>query len=57
MLFLEGNGSMFDLTGGSGRQCQHTRSTQAQLWLAGLCPEQSMTHGWVGKILTLLQFK
>lgn len=39
---------MLDITDESGGQCQHTRSTQAPLWLAGLCPEQSLTHGWVG---------
>lgn len=39
---------MSDITDESGGQCQHTHSAQAQFWLAGLCPEQSLTHGWGG---------
>ena len=40
--------NLFDITDESGGQRQHARSTQAQFWLAGLCPEQGLTHGWDG---------
>lgn len=39
---------VFHITDESGGQCQHTRSAQAQLWLAGLCLEQSLARGWGG---------
>lgn len=38
----------FDITDESGGQCQQTCSTQAQLWLGGLCSEQSLTQSWGG---------
>lgn len=39
---------VFHITDESRGRCQHTRSAQAQLWLAGLCSEQSLAHGWGG---------
>lgn len=44
---------MFDITDESGGQCKHAHSVQAQLWLAGLFPEQSLTRGCHGRASNL----
>lgn len=39
---------VFHITDENGGQCQHTRSAQAQFWLAGLFSEQNLSHDWDG---------